>query len=60
VTLQAEAGRLAPPDGTSRAAHTRLAYEALRERIASGAVTPGEWLGEHTMATSLGLSRRRS
>jgi DNA-binding GntR family transcriptional regulator len=42
---------------TSRAAHTRLAYDAVRERIASGAVTPGEWLREHTVAASLGLSR---
>jgi DNA-binding GntR family transcriptional regulator len=41
----------------TRAAHTRLAYEAVRERIASGAVTPGEWLREHAVAASLGLSR---
>ena len=44
-------------DEANRAAHTRLAYDALRERIAAGAVTPGEWLREHTVATSLGLSR---
>ncbi len=46
----------APADHT-RAAHTRLAYDAVRERIASGTVVPGEWLREHTVATSLGLSR---
>jgi DNA-binding GntR family transcriptional regulator len=51
-----------PATGTAstdpaRAAHTRLAYEAVKERIASGAVPPGEWLREHTVATSLGLSR---
>src|SRR6476661_4495037 len=45
-----------PADHT-RAAHTRLAYDAVRERIASGSVVPGEWLREHTVATSLGLSR---
>ncbi|MGE3660852.1 MAG: GntR family transcriptional regulator [Pseudonocardia sp.] len=42
---------------SARAAHTQLAYEALKERIASGAVLPGTWLREHTEATSLGLSR---
>jgi DNA-binding GntR family transcriptional regulator len=42
---------------SAAAAHTRLAYEAVKERIASGAVMPGEWLREHTVATSLGLSR---
>jgi DNA-binding GntR family transcriptional regulator len=41
----------------SHAAHTRIAYDAVRERIASGAVAPGEWLRELTVATSLGLSR---
>ncbi len=41
----------------TRAAHTQLAYDAVRERIASGTVVPGEWLREHTVATSLGLSR---
>ena len=51
-----------PADGhapveSTRAAHTRLAYEALRERIAAGDVTPGDWLREHAVATSLGLSR---
>jgi DNA-binding GntR family transcriptional regulator len=45
-----------PADHT-RAAHTQLAYDAVRERIASGTVVPGEWLREHTVATSLGLSR---
>lgn len=39
------------------AAHTRIAYEALRERIASGGLGPGTWLREHSVATSLGLSR---
>ncbi len=38
-------------------AHTRVAYEALRERITSGGLGPGTWLREHTVATSLGLSR---
>ena len=42
---------------SGRAAHTRVAYEALRERIASGGLGPGTWLREHTVATSLGLSR---
>ena len=46
----------APADPT-RAAHTQLAYDAVRERIASGTVVPGEWLREHAVATSLGLSR---
>jgi len=41
----------------TRAAHTQLAYEAVKEKIASGGVTPGEWLREHTVAASLGLSR---
>lgn len=45
----------APVD--TRAAHTQLAYEALRERIAAGEVTPGEWLREAAVAASLGLSR---
>ena len=57
MTLQAATGHVLAPDDTSRAAHTRLAYEALRERIASGAVAPGGWLRESTVATSLGLSR---
>jgi DNA-binding GntR family transcriptional regulator len=38
-------------------ANTRRAYDALRERIGSGALAPGEWLREHVVATSLGLSR---
>ena len=41
----------------AEAAHTRVAYEALRERITSGGLGPGTWLREHTVATSLGLSR---
>lgn len=41
----------------ARAAQTRRAYDAVRERIASGAVAPGEWLREYTTAASLGLSR---
>jgi DNA-binding GntR family transcriptional regulator len=44
-------------DDPARAAHTRLAYNALKERIASSAVTSGEWLRENTVAASLGLSR---
>ena len=48
---------VAPLDDPARAAHTRLAYDALKERIASSAVTPGEWLRENTVAASLGLSR---
>lgn len=47
-------GRL---DDPARAAHTELAYDALKERVASGAVLPGAWLREHAVATSLGLSR---
>jgi DNA-binding GntR family transcriptional regulator len=39
------------------AAHTRVAYAALREQIGSGELEPGSWLREHTLATSLGLSR---
>ena len=42
---------------SGEAAHTRVAYEALRERIAPGGLGPGTWLREHTVATSLGLSR---
>jgi len=42
---------------SARAANTRRAYDAVRERIASGAVPPGSWLREHTVASSLGLSR---
>ena len=38
-------------------AHTRVAYEALREQIGSGGLPQGAWLREHTLATSLGLSR---
>jgi len=41
----------------SESAHTRVAYEALREQIGSGDLGPGTWLREHTLATSLGLSR---
>lgn len=51
------AGRLPGADPDPRAAHTDLAYDALRERIASGATPPGTWLREHAVATSLGLSR---
>jgi DNA-binding GntR family transcriptional regulator len=49
VALQATNG--------GEAAHTRVAYEALRERIASGGLGPGTWLREHPVASSLGLSR---
>jgi DNA-binding GntR family transcriptional regulator len=42
---------------THESANTRRAYEAVRERIASGDVPPGGWLREHTVAVSLGLSR---
>jgi len=42
---------------SGEAAHTRVAYSALREQIASGELEPGTWLREHTLATSLGLSR---
>jgi DNA-binding GntR family transcriptional regulator len=42
---------------SGEAAHTRVAYAALREQIASGELEPGTWLREHTAATSLGLSR---
>ena len=50
-------GRSSTVDDPARAAHTRLAYDAVKERIASGAVVPGTWLREHSVATSLGLSR---
>ncbi len=46
----------AHPDAAPSAT-TRRAYDALRERVASGAVPPGTWLREHTVAASLGLSR---
>ena len=46
-----------PTTHSGEAAHTRVAYDALRERIASGGLGPGTWLREHTVATSLGLSR---
>ncbi len=53
MALQTATGNRA----TGRDANTRRAYEAVKERIASGAVPPGTWLREHTMAASLGLSR---
>jgi len=46
-----------PTTQSGESAHTRVAYAALRERIASGGFGPGTWLREHTVATSLGLSR---
>jgi DNA-binding GntR family transcriptional regulator len=53
--------RYAPPvlqtTNGGESAHTRVAYEALRERITSGGLGPGTWLREHTVASSLGLSR---
>jgi len=49
--------RVPPTTQSGEAAHTRVAYAALRERIASGGLGPGTWLREHTVATSLGLSR---
>jgi len=50
---------LAVPQTThdGEAAHTRVAYAALREQIGAGELEPGTWLREHTVATSLGLSR---
>ena len=57
MTLVGEHGHAAVGDDAHRSAHARLAYEALRERIAAGAVVPGEWLREHAVAASLGLSR---
>jgi len=51
------APRVPPTTQSGEAAHTRVAYAALRERIASGGFGPGTWLREHTVATSLGLSR---
>ena len=51
------APRVPPTTQPGEAAHTRVAYAALRERIASGGLGPGTWLREHTVATSLGLSR---
>src|SRR5690349_20497608 len=38
-------------------ANTRLAYDAIRGRIVDGAVAPGQWLRESSVADSLGLSR---
>ena len=44
--------------GPTRPRTPGVAYEALRERIAvRRASAPGTWLREHTVATSLGLSR---
>src|SRR5262245_14229407 len=49
--------RVAQTTVGGESAHTRVAYKALREQIGSGALEPGTWLREHTLATSLGLSR---
>jgi DNA-binding GntR family transcriptional regulator len=38
-------------------ANTRLAYESIKQGIASGTLAPGEWIREFTVASSLGLSR---
>jgi DNA-binding GntR family transcriptional regulator len=40
-----------------REANTRRAYDSIKGGIASGALSPGEWLREFTVAKSLGLSR---
>jgi len=57
VTAPTTNGHPSDTRDSARAAHTRLAYEALKERIAAGDVGPGAWLREYTLATSLGLSR---
>jgi DNA-binding GntR family transcriptional regulator len=57
VTVQTTDGHASDTRDPVRAATTRRAYDAVKEQIASGAVVPGTWLREHTMATSLGLSR---
>lgn len=44
-------------DGPVPRANTRLAYDAIRARIVSGEVEPGQWLRESNVADSLSLSR---
>ncbi len=47
----------APPPEAGRIASRLAAYEALRSRIASGALPPGGWLREVALSQELGLSR---
>jgi DNA-binding GntR family transcriptional regulator len=57
LAAQATTGHDAELRGPTPAAHTRRAYEAVREQIAAGGVAPGTWLRESTVAATLGLSR---
>lgn len=57
MSASTAAGERVTTHESAKAANTRRAYDAVRERIASGAVPPGSWLREHTVASSLGLSR---
>ena len=57
MTAPTTDGQPSDSHDSARAANTRRAYEALKERIAAGDVGPGAWLREYTLATSLGLSR---
>ena len=38
-------------------AHTEMAYDSIKDGITSGVISPGEWLREYAVASSLGLSR---
>ena len=38
-------------------AHTETAYDSIKDGITSGVISPGEWLREYAVASSLGLSR---
>jgi DNA-binding GntR family transcriptional regulator len=49
--------RQASPERLTPKANTRRAYESIKDGIASGALSPGEWLREYAVASSLGLSR---
>src|SRR6478735_80433 len=46
-----------PWEANAPRANTRLAYDAIRARIMTGEVAPGQWLRESTVADSLRLSR---
>lgn len=49
--------RAAPALRGPASATTRRAYEAVRDGIGAGSLTPGEWLREGQLADALGLSR---
>jgi DNA-binding GntR family transcriptional regulator len=38
-------------------AHAEMAYDSIKDGITSGVISPGEWLREYAVASSLGLSR---